>query len=145
MATIRIKCSLRGKTPATASIKKRIKTLLLNIGLHETELSVLFVGDHAMRRLNRTWRGKDSTTDVLAFSFREGKFGNIQSTMLGDIVLSVPRARFQARAAGHTLTREIERLLIHGLTHLLGYDHERGAKEARRMERKERQLLNLLA
>jgi len=97
-----------------------------------------------MRSLNSTYRGKATTTDVLSFSLREGKFAHIQPEMLGDIVISLPRAERQALAAGHSISREVERLLIHGLLHLLGYDHEQNTKDARRMERKERQLLERL-
>jgi rRNA maturation RNase YbeY len=107
-------------------------------------LSVLFIGDRAMRTLNNTWRNKDRTTDVLSFPLREGGFLHIQPDMLGDIVISVPVAARQAVDAGHSLTSELERLLVHGLVHLLGFDHEQGLKEARRMERKERQLLKRL-
>jgi rRNA maturation RNase YbeY len=114
---------------------------LLNSGLPDAELSILFVGDRAMRTLNRTWRGKDRTTDVLSFSLREGKFPSIRPDLLGDIVISVPAAARQAREEGHSLGREIDRLLVHGLVHLLGYDHERGPREALRMRRKERTLL----
>ena len=98
-----------------------------------------------MRTLNRTWRGKDRTTDVLSFPLREGRFLHIQPEMLGDIVISIPFAARQADEAGHSLTVEIERLLVHGLVHLLGYDHERGDREARRMKRMEQRLLKRLA
>lgn len=98
-----------------------------------------------MRTLNRRYRGKDSTTDVLSFSLREGKFSHIQTAMLGDIVISVPVAVQQARAEGHPLAREIDRLLVHALVHLIGYDHERSAREAFRMEQKEKQLLRKLS
>ena len=98
-----------------------------------------------MRSLNRRYRGKDRTTDVLSFSLREGMFSHIQPTVLGDIVISLPAAARQAAEAGHPLLREIERLLVHGLLHLLGYDHDRGPHEALRMERKERKLLKGLS
>ena len=98
-----------------------------------------------MRTLNRAWRNKDKPTDVLSFSLREGRFLHIQPDMLGDIVISVPVAARQADEAGHSLAIELERLLVHGLVHLLGYDHEKGIREARGMERKERQLLKKLA
>jgi len=98
-----------------------------------------------MRSLNRRYRGKDKTTDVLSFALQEGMFPDIQPKVLGDIVISVPSASRQAAGAGHPLSREIERLLIHGLLHLLGYDHERGPHEALRMQRKERQLLEGLS
>jgi probable rRNA maturation factor len=98
-----------------------------------------------MRALNRRYRGKDRTTDVLSFALREGPFGDVQPEMLGDIVISVPVAEKQARERGHSLSREIEHLLVHGLLHLLGYDHERGHAEARRMRRKELLLLKRTA
>ena len=94
-----------------------------------------------MRTLNRAWRGKDRTTDVLSFSLREGAFAAVQPHLLGDIVISVPTAEKQAREAGHPLSRELERLLVHGLVHLLGFDHERGPAEARRMSRTEQLFL----
>lgn len=116
-----------------------------SIGLHNAELSILFVGDRAMRTLNRRYRGKDRTTDVLSFSLREGAFSHIQPEVLGDIVIAVPTAARQAVEAGHTLGREIEVLLVHGLLHLLGYDHERSEGEERRMKRREVQLLKRLS
>lgn len=98
-----------------------------------------------MRSLNRKYRGKDKTTDVLSFSYREGRFSHIQPHFLGDIVISVPRAARQAAIAGHPVSREIKILLIHGLLHLLGYDHERSEREARRMKRKELELQKILS
>lgn len=116
-------------------------TLLEASGRPAAELSVLFIGDDAMRTLNRRYRGIDRTTDVLSFSLREGAFGGVAPDMLGDIVISVPRAVRQAREAGHSLRSEIDRLLVHGLLHLLGYDHEGNPSEARRMRRREEILL----
>jgi probable rRNA maturation factor len=112
--------------------------------LPEAEVSVLLVGDVAMRSLNRRYRGKDRTTDVLSFPLRGGKFPGVQHHLLGDIVISVPTAARQAKAAGDTLPEEIDRLLVHGFLHLLGYDHERGGAEARRMETRERRLRGML-
>ncbi len=97
-----------------------------------------------MRTLNRRYRGKDRTTDVLSFPMREGAFADLRPELLGDIVISVPAAERQAKEAGHSLIREIERLLVHGLLHLLGYDHERGPAAARRMRRREREILERL-
>lgn len=118
-----------------------LSTLLRRLELPDAELSVLFAGDRVMRTLNRQYRGKDRSTDVLSFSMREGPFGDLRPELLGDIVISVPVAEKQARIAGHSLAREIELLLVHGLLHLLGYDHERGPAEARKMRRKEQMLL----
>jgi probable rRNA maturation factor len=112
--------------------------------LPDAEVSVLLVGDKAMRTLNRRYRGKDRTTDVLSFPLREGKFPRIQNRLLGDIVVSIPTAERQARAAGESLRAEIDRLLVHGFLHLLGYDHEQSGRGARRMEARESHLRELL-
>ncbi len=102
-------------------------------------LGVALVGDVRMRRWNRTYRKKDRTTDVLAFPAGSGPSGQ---SHLGDIAISVPRARGQARRAGHDLGRELRLLLLHGYLHLLGYDHETDGGEMSRLERRiERRLL----
>lgn len=94
-----------------------------------------------MRGLNLMYRGKDRTTDVLAFSIKEGKYSDINPDILGDIVISANTAKMQAGEKGHGLYDEIALLLIHGILHLTGYDHERGKKEELRMRKKERELL----
>jgi probable rRNA maturation factor len=96
-----------------------------------------------MRRLNRDWRGKDRPTDVLSFAQREGA-GGAPRGLLGDVVISVDTARRQAAERAAPLAHELDRLLIHGVLHLLGYDHEHSAAEARRMQRRERQLARRL-
>jgi probable rRNA maturation factor len=98
-----------------------------------------------MRALNQAYRGKNRATDVLSFAFREGRFAELQTGLLGDIVICVPVAEKQAREAGHSLGREIELLLVHGLLHLLGYDHEQGPREARRMKSREAMLLKRIS
>jgi probable rRNA maturation factor len=85
----------------------------------DAELSILFCGDGRMRRLNRRYRRKDESTDVLAFP-AEGPGG----ALLGDIVVSIPYAARQARRRSEPVAREVDRLLVHGFLHLLGYDHE---------------------
>jgi len=92
-----------------------------------------------MRTLNRRYRKKDRTTDVLAFAMREA--ANPCPTLLGDVVISIPTAVKQAKAAGRSLDEELAVLLVHGVLHLCGYDHERGKREALRMRRRERAIL----
>ena len=104
-----------------------------------SELSIELVGDRRMRRLNHVYRKKDRTTDVLAFPMRESK--SPCTALLGDIVISIPTARRQAREAGRSLDDELAVLLVHGVLHLCGYDHERNEREAARMRRKERAVL----
>lgn len=107
------------------------------------ELSVLFVGDERMAELNRNWRGRSGPTDVLAFAQREGPALG-EEGLLGDVVICVPTAQRQAAERGHGIDREIEELLVHGILHLLGYDHEISADEARRMFAKQAEVLSAL-
>jgi probable rRNA maturation factor len=109
---------------------------------------VRFAGDRAMRRFNREFRGKDRTTDVLSFPGDAGAGEPDAPTSarepdapasaghLGDVVISVPAARRQAAAAGHDTEREIRILLLHGVLHCLGYDHEVDGGEMERLERR---------
>lgn len=124
-------------------VARHARRLLAALRFADAELSVALVSDRRMRVLNRDWRGKDRPTDVLAFAQREGP-GGAPAGLLGDVVISVDTARRQAAERGHSIGREVDRLLVHGLLHLLGYDHERSAPEARRMQRKERALLGRL-
>ena len=120
---------------------KRIATHVLQaVGEAEALLSLEIVGDGRMRRLNRSFRHRDKTTDVLAFATREGP--GPSSLLLGDIVISLPQAIRQAREHKQDVDHELVMLLIHGVLHLCGYDHERGPGEARRMARRERALLH---
>jgi rRNA maturation RNase YbeY len=100
------------------------------------------VGDRRMRRLNRMYRKKDRTTDVLAFPMRESH--NPYPLLLGDVVISVPTARRQAKESGRSLGDELAALLVHGVLHLCGYDHERSAREAVRMRRRETAIVKML-
>jgi probable rRNA maturation factor len=110
-----------------------------------TELSILFIGDRAMRVLNRDFRGKDKSTDVLSFSQLEGENG-IPSPTLGDLVISVDTTKRQAKEYGVTYERELLRLMVHGILHLHGYDHEGVSKvEAQRMRRREEKILRVIA
>jgi rRNA maturation RNase YbeY len=108
-----------------------------------SELSVELIGDRRMRRLNRVYRRQDRSTDVLSFPMREAR--GPRTKLLGDVVISMPTARRQARQAGRSVSEELAMLLIHGVLHLCGYDHERGEQEARRMRRRERAMLRGLS
>lgn len=102
----------------------------------EVEVSVLFCGDRAMRALNRRYRKRDEPTDVLAFPAE-------MRGLLGDIVISVPYASRQARRQGEPPSREIDRLLLHGLLHLSGYDHETDDGQMEALEKRLRRKLAL--
>lgn len=92
--------------------------------------------DRGIEELNRRYLKREGPTDVLAFPLGD--------PLLGDLVISVERAYFQAQERGHTIEEELALLLIHGVLHLLGYDHTRSKKEARLMAHKEREILKMV-
>jgi probable rRNA maturation factor len=131
-----------------ARVRRFAQAALAEVGESSAELSVTFVGDRRMRGLNRQFRRKDRTTDVLAFATREARIPHASrrpAGLLGDVVISVPTAMRQAREGNRSLDHEIAMLLIHGILHLCGYDHERSETEARRMQRRERMMVTRLA
>lgn len=112
------------------------------------EVSVRFVDDEEIHRLNLEYRNMDKSTDVLSFPLGENGVYDINydtgAKMLGDIVISVEHAVEQAKTYGHTLQREIGFLTVHSMLHLLGYDHEQGGLEQMRMREKEEEILRQL-
>jgi probable rRNA maturation factor len=106
--------------------------MLQALSLARAELSIVLCDDAVMRELNRRYRRRDRTTDVLAFALREGpRLPAAVAIPLGDVVISVPTAARQARAARKKPLDEITMLLAHGLLHLLGFDHRTVAEERR--------------
>ncbi len=122
----------------------RARQVLRALGLPRTELSLSLVGDAEMRELNRRYRGKDRPTDVLAFPLHEPPLP-ARVASLGDVVISIETAAIAARERRRPLVRCLDDLVIHGILHLLGYDHEISAAEARRMERRAREVRGLIA
>lgn len=100
--------------------------------LENVELSILLTNDETIRQLNKQWRNKDKPTDVLSFLVNEKPFG-YKYTVLGDVIISLPYAKKQAKEIGLTEKEEILRLLAHGILHLLGYDHETSEEDAKVM------------
>jgi len=97
--------------------------------------SLAFISDRRMKKLNKFFRGKDTTTDVLSFPHEPDEF-DVDKTNLGDIVISAEQAQRQAKENGLTLDNEIKQLILHGILHLCGYDHEtdNGEMNARELE-----------
>ena len=98
--------------------------------------------DDQIRALNRKYLHRNRPTDVISFSQIEGEFTHVNTKLLGDVVISVETARRQAREANSTLHDEITFLLVHGILHLIGYDHEGSAKKSLEMNVKEKELLS---
>jgi len=120
-------------------LQARAEQVLRELERSDAELSIALVDDATIAGLNRTYRSKSGPTDVLSFSQLEGEHVELAGNLLGDVVISLETAARQARAAHHGLDSEVTRLLIHGILHLIGYDHERD-DEARIMQRLERRL-----
>lgn len=127
-----------------AWLRGTAEAVLMAAGAEAAELSLVLVSDRRMRALNRRYRKKDRTTDVLAFPMHEGRFSRFRGSLLGDVVISMPTAKRQASEFGHSLRDEITRLLVHGVLHLLGYDHERSERDALLMARKEKAVLRAI-
>lgn len=127
----------------TALQKCRAGKILSLLKQRRSELSIAFVGDAEIRELNRSYRSQDRPTDVLSFSLVEGECADFSSGLLGDVVISIETARRQARSRHRSLNDEVTRLLIHGVLHLLGHDHEE-REEWRDMRAEERRLSAVL-
>ena len=134
--------AVRGSGVNGRGLVATAKRLLATVGRDDVSLSVALVNDAAIRALNREYRGKDKATDVLSFPLDDGPAADGE-TLLGDVVISVDTAKRQADDYDAPLQRELYRLLIHGILHLLGHDHVR-ADERRAMEREERRLADAI-
>lgn len=122
-----------------ASIARRV---LLQIGRDEARATIVFIRDPEIRKLNRDFRGIDKPTDVLAFAYGEAEAEPDQDPgHIGDVIISADTAIRYAEEQDITLGAEIEWLVIHGMLHLAGYDHETDNGEMRRLERRLRSLL----
>lgn len=124
----------------TSHLESVALTAMTQLDVEHGELSILLTDDAAIHPLNRDWRGKDRPTDVLSFSQVEGEPVPGAPLVLGDVIISLETASRQAAERGHSVQREVEILLVHGIVHLLGYDHEED-EEAAEMEAIERAIL----
>ena len=151
---IKISISRQGQAAATTPALRRLfrqaaRETLSQLSVEEpVEISLLLTDNEHIHELNREYRGKDAATDVLSFAMEEGEdFAAVpgEPRLLGDIVISRQRAAEQAESYGHSTDREEAFLFIHGLLHLLGYDHERSAEDEREMFALQDKIINSLA
>jgi probable rRNA maturation factor len=136
------------REPLAAMLNQAIKEgISLSGGSDEAEVSLMLVDDQRIHALNLEYRAVDRPTDVLSFALQEETEeepdSEFEDEMLGDIVISVPRARAQAVEYGHSFERELVYLAVHGTLHLLGYDHEEVA-DKQEMRHKEEEVMALL-
>jgi len=109
----------------------------------EGELSILIVDDSQIQVFNKKYFGKDRPTNVISFSMQDGDFSNINPHILGDVVISVETAEKEARETGITMSERFNYLLIHGILHIFGYDHEKSEDEEFEMIKKNEELMDL--
>ena len=110
----------------------------------DAELSILIVDDQQIAQFNRDYLNRKGPTNVIAFPMRAGRFSEITPSLLGDVVISTDTAHREGQSAGFSMQDRLDQLLIHGILHLCGYDHENTKTEARRMEKKTEELLKII-
>jgi probable rRNA maturation factor len=129
--------------------KRKVRGTVLQIlkilDCADKEISISFVDDENIKQLNKQYLGRDKATNVLSFSLLEGEYGDINPQILGDIIVSVETAQSDALYGKLTIAQEIDFLIIHGILHLLGYNHENTTKkESNKMRQKEKELFNAI-
>ena len=125
-------------------IQKKARAILNALDCPDGELSILIVNDSRIEALNKQYFNRHRPTNVIAFPMREGVFTNITPQLLGDVVISVETAYQEGITAEISVKERFIQLLIHGILHLFGYDHETTEQEALKMEKKSEELIKLM-
>lgn len=119
-------------------------TILNALGFEDAELSILIVGDEEMTAYHKDYLKKDGPTNVIAFPMQEGEFADVTPHLLGDVVISLDTAFREAGEMGIDMGQRFDELLVHGILHLVGYDHEKSPEEERRMDQESEALVSLV-
>ena len=125
-------------------LQKRAQAILNALGSPEGELSILVVDDSEIKTLNKNYLNRLGPTNVIAFPMKEGDFSDINPQLLGDVVISTETAGREALQSGISTEERFAQLLVHGILHLFGFDHEKSEQDARKMEKKSNELLRLI-
>ena len=125
-------------------MEQAVRVILGALNCPDGEISILIVDDPQIKKLNRKYLNRNSPTNVIAFPMREGEFTHLSPQLLGDVVISIDTAAKEAQNSGMSMEQRFTELLLHGILHLFGYDHETSAQDARKMAEKSRQLLQLI-
>lgn len=123
-------------------LEKIINRTLKMENVKDSTFSIVFIDDEYMHELNLKYRGIDRTTDVLSFAFEDNNKICYNIRQLGEIFVSIPKMKLQAEEYRHSEKRELAFLIVHGILHLLGYDHTLGLKEEKEMFEKQELVLN---
>ena len=127
------------------SLRSNVMRLLKLVDCANKEICITLIDDAGIQIINKQYLLKDKPTNVISFSLQEGEFGSVNPDMLGDIIISVETARRDACKGNLSLDEELLFLIIHGLLHLLGYDHVNTSQtNVRKMKQKERELFRCL-
>ena len=127
-----------------AKLQKRAQAILNALGSPEGELSILIIDDSEIKTLNKNYLNRSGPTNVIAFPMKEGDFSEINPQLLGDVVISTETAGREALQSGISTEERFTQLLVHGILHLFGFDHEKSEQDARKMDKKSNELLRLI-
>jgi len=124
---------------------QKAQAILNALDFPDAELSIVIVDDVHIAELNKRYLNRSGPTNVISFPMRAGDFSDITPRLLGDVVISAETARREAVATGTRLAVRMSELLVHGVLHLFGYDHEKSQEESERMQQKSEELLGIIA
>jgi len=122
-------------------IKQTVQVILDALDCPDSEISILIVDDPQIEEFNQQYLNRKGPTNVIAFAMREGEFSDLSPHLLGDVVISTDTAAREAQIASTSMARRFNELLVHGILHLMGYDHETSEDDARVMEEKSQELI----
>jgi probable rRNA maturation factor len=125
-------------------IQQKAKVILNALDCPEAELSILIVDDPQIAVFNQQYLNRKGPTNVIAFPMRAGPYANITPQLLGDVLISVETADREGKRVGISMEERFTQLLVHGILHLLGYDHETSDEDAQEMEEKSNEILNII-
>jgi probable rRNA maturation factor len=125
-------------------IEQSVRVILGALDCPDGEISILIVDDPQMEKLNWKYLNRNGPTNVIAFPMREGEFSHLSPQLLGDVVISTETAAKEAQNSDMSVEQRLKELLVHGILHLLGYDHETSGQDARKMEGRSQKLLELI-
>lgn len=123
-------------------LKRIIRRTLKMENVKSSEMAIILTTDEKVHELNKKYRGIDKSTDVLSFAFEDNAKVRYNNRQLGEIYISIPKMKAQAREYGHSEMRELAFLTVHGILHLLGYDHTLGIEQEKEMFAKQELVLN---
>ena len=130
---------------AQKKMVQKAQAILNALDSPDAELSIVIIDDAHIAELNKRYLNRSGPTNVIAFPMRVGDFSDMTPHLLGDVVISAEAARQEAEAMGTRFALRLSELLVHGVLHLFGYDHEKSEKESDRMQQKSEELLGIIA